>query len=71
MTLTNHFRVRAVDVRPFPTVGIFDGPLTTAGINSEWASWVAGAWDELLMREDEQSPDFDNLLALWRHLRDV
>jgi len=68
---TNRFNPRANALRAFPAVGIFDTPLTSAGINSEWASWVAGAWDVLPEMEDEQSPDFANLIALWRHLRDT
>lgn len=68
--LMNRFSPRAREVRPYPTVGIFDSPLTASGINSEWASWVAGAWDVLAAHTDEQSPDFDNLIALWRHLRE-
>jgi len=40
-----------------------------SGINMEWSSWVAGAFDVLLAKENEQSPDFAALIAIWRQLR--
>lgn len=35
----------------------------------EWASWVAGAFDKLIARFDEQDANFANLIDLWQYLR--
>jgi len=68
-THTNHFSPRASANKPLPTVGIFDSPVALSGLNMEWSSWVAGAFDKLTERFGEQDPEFETLIAIWRHLR--
>lgn len=34
-----------------------------------WSSWVAGAFDVIIARFDEQDPDFSTLIEIWQHLR--